>query len=328
MADYTQVERQLYILSLLSQERRGFTIEEILVELGKMGIDISRKTVERDLDSITRFFYVYEEEKGGVTRYFANKVNVSNVAFSIPELLSLYFAKEVLKSYKGLEIGSTAVRMIEEIIDAGPKIQKRYLDNLNSLLKINVTSISPERDINPVFLDLLKKAVEECRCIDLEYYAFNQNEITKRRFEPYILEIYEGCWHVVGHCRLRNRIRDFRVSRIQSLEISDEVVIRPEAFYENYMRKRFNYLAGDEEVILRLFFTGQAARIVEEYECNKADKLIKSNNGLIFERRVALAPEVLRWVLGFGAEVEVLEPDCLRDAVLSQVRKMKDIYDP
>ena len=65
MADVSQVERQLHILSMISESKRGYSIDEILLHLDRMGIDVSRKTVERDIDSISFNFFVAEDEYQG-----------------------------------------------------------------------------------------------------------------------------------------------------------------------------------------------------------------------------------------------------------------------
>ena len=326
MPDVSQVERQLYVLSILSESRRGFTIEEIISNLKKIGIDVSRKTVERDIDYITGNFFVYEEQKGGKNVYFAKKYSIPNVAFTISELLSLYFTREVLNFYRGLDVGVTAAKIIDRIIASAPQINKRYLNSLNNLIKVYVTGINPERELNPEHLDLLQEAVEKNICVELEYYSFNNDEMTERVFEPYFLEIYEGCWHVVGHCHLRHKIRDFRVSRIKSVRLTKECFVRPENFYENYKQSRFNKLSGEKKVHLHLLFTGHAARFIEEYEYSKADVLQKTEDGLLFERTVAMSPEILKWVLSFGAEVKVLEPAILRDEVMKQIKQAGELY--
>jgi len=65
---------------------------------------------------------------------------------------------------------------------------------------VNVIGVNQESKLNSAHLNLLKNAIEENRCVWLEYYSFSGDEITEREFEPYILEIYEGCWHVIGYC--------------------------------------------------------------------------------------------------------------------------------
>ncbi|MGI6588102.1 MAG: helix-turn-helix transcriptional regulator [Peptococcia bacterium] len=326
MSNVSQVERQLYIFSMLSENSKGFTIEEVLNNLRKIGGDVSCKTIKRDIDCITKNFFVYEEKRNNKTVYLAKKYKVQNVTFSISELISLYFAREVLNFYSGLEVGSTATKIIEKIIASTPKINRNYLDTLNNLIKVNVIGVNQENKLDSAYLKLLKNAIEENRCVRLEYYSFYSDEITEREFEPYLLEIYEGCWHAIGYCRLRKSFRDLRVSRIKSLKLTNEVFNRPKYFYEDYKKNRFDKLSGEEKVCLRLLFTGQAARFIEEYESSKADSLQRKNDGLLFERTVAMSPEILKWVLNFGAEVKVLEPIFLRERVQKEIKKMNELY--
>lgn len=110
------------------------------------------------------------------------------------------------------------------------------------------------------------------------------------------------------------------------LQLTEERFIKPESFFETYNKHRFEKLSGDTKVRIELLFNGQAARMIEEYEFNKADKLQWVEEGLLFERTAALTPEIIKWVLGFGAEVKVLEPADLRNAVVEEVNKMGKIY--
>ncbi|MDX9871084.1 MAG: WYL domain-containing protein [Clostridia bacterium] len=326
MSDVSQVERQLFILLLLSENLRGLSLEEIIQSLKRVGIDVSKKTVERDIDCITSNFFIYEDTGNGKTVYLANKYKIRNVTFSITELISLYFTRELLNSYKGLNIASTGANILEKIINSVPKVDKTYLETLKNILKVNVTDINLENELNAEFIDILQKAIETCTCVELKYYAFNNDEMTDRVFEPYLLEIYEGCWHVVGHCRLRNKTRDFRVSRIQSLNLTDERFKKPNNFYENYKASRFDKLSGEDRILVRLLFTGYAARLVEEYESHKADVLSRTEEGLVFERTAPMTPEIIKWVLSFGAEVKVVEPVNLRNEVVKQIDNMRKNY--
>ncbi len=131
MADIFQVERQLYILSRLSESRRGFTIEEILNSLHKMGVDISRKTM-------------YMRKREMARPYTWLKNTASSMSLFRFQNYSLFIAREVLNSYRYLDVGATAAKIIERIMASMPQINKIYLDTLNNLLKVNVTEINPE----------------------------------------------------------------------------------------------------------------------------------------------------------------------------------------
>jgi proteasome accessory factor B len=326
MTDVSQVERQLYILSLLSENHRGYTTEEILNSLHRVGIDVSLKTVERDIDYITANFFVYEDERDGKTVYQANKYSVQHISFTISELISLHFAREVINSYSGLDVGATGVKILDKLIATAPQINRSYIETLSEMMKVYVSGITPEKDLNPEYLNVIRDAIAERKSLQLEYYSFNSDETTKRKFDPYLLEIQEGCWHVVGYCHLRNGIRDFRVSRIKSLMETKDSFERPDNFYEQYKKDRFEKLAGEEKVKLKLRFTGDAARFVKEYESSKADSIQEDGASLIFERTVTMTPEIVKWVLSFGAGVEVLEPESLRDEIKEHIQKLAEIY--
>jgi len=327
MSDVSQVERQLYILSLLSENKRGYTIEDLMNSLHRVGIDVSRKTVERDIDYITANFFVYEEEKNNKTYYIADKYNVENISFTITELISLYFAQEVLKSYSTLDVGSAAYKLISRFITNTPKLSRIYIDTLKDMIKITISDIGMDIGINEEYLQLIKDAIADKKSIVVEYHAFNSNEITSRKFNPYLLEIKEGCYHVVGYCHMRKAERDLRVSRIKSVVMTKDTFTRPENFYENYKRKCFNMLSSQDKIKLKLKFRGDAARFVTEYEKDKADSIKELGEGfIIFERETTMTPEITKWVLGFGAQVEVIEPTELREEIQNVIKEMQKNY--
>ena len=326
MADIPQVERQLFILSLLSDNRRGFTIDELMASLKREGIDISRKTLERDLDYITEVFFVYEDERDGKTVYLSNKYSLKNISFTVADMLALQFGREVMRSYNGLEVGFNAEKLLDKLISQGPSINQRYIETLTSLMKVSVADITPDRP-NPDFLYILRDCIADRKQVHVSYYAFNTDETTEREFDPYLLEVNDGCWHVVGYCHLRSQIRDFRVSRIKELTSTGVSFKKPENFYEEYKQSRFDKLTGETAITLKVRFTGQAARYIKEYESDRATRLQAGADGeLIFEKDTTLNPEIIRWVLSYGSGAEVLEPLELRTMLEDEVRKLDALY--
>lgn len=71
-------------------------------------------------------------------------------------------------------------------------------------------------------LTALQRAIIEKRSIFIRYQSNTKDEITERVIEPIGLWYYSMYWHLIGWCRLRNGYRDFRVGRIQRLQIKDE----------------------------------------------------------------------------------------------------------
>lgn len=328
MSDIKQIERQMHILSVLSESKEGFTVNEIHDNMKKLGIDVSKKTIQRDIDDISRHFFVYEEKnEAGEICYKADKYNIGNVAFTVPELISIYFLKEILKPYSVLDVGKTAQDMLENMLKNVPPVNQSYIDSLSDFLKVNPSEAVLEKCINESYLRTIREAIEKNRRLRIEYFSFNNNEMTNRKIDPYYLEIREGCYHLICYCHLRKEIRDFRVSRMKNVEILNETFKRPENFYEEYNKNRFEKMIGDEEITMKIVFEGQGARYVKEYEAYRADKITNlDGDKILFEKKTTYTPDILQWVLKFGADAEVLEPDSLQFEVTWEVERMRQKY--
>lgn len=322
------IERQIHILSLLSESKSGYTVQEIHQNLQKLGLEVSKKTIVKELDDISRQFFVSQEKNAdGEICYKADKLKISNITFTISELISLYFLKQVIKPYETLDVGKTAAELIGRMLEKAPPIHQIYIDSISEMLKVNPSEMVLEKTIDEAWMQTIREAVEKKRRLEIEYYSFNSEETTSRVIDPYFLEIREGCYHLVGFCHLREEIRDFRVSRIKSMAILKDTFDRPENFYEEYHRNRFEKMTGDEKIQLRIVFEGQAARYVKEYEHHKADKLTDLDDGkVLFEKNTTYTPDIVQWVLRFGADAEVLEPEDLKFEITWEVQRMARKY--
>ena len=90
----------------------------------------------------------------------------------------------------------------------------------------------------------------------------------------------------------------------------------PENFdYEEYMGAAWQMERG-EEFCFKVRFFGEAARFVKETHFHPSQKIREEQGGtLFFTARADGMRSVLRWVLSFGSEAEMLEPLELRKMV-------------
>ena len=292
----------------------------------KLGIDVSKKTIKRDVDDVSRLFFVYEEELNGETRYRAKKLNIDNIAFTIPELISLYFLQQVIKPYQRLDVGKTANALIKRVIEQVPPINQSYIDFVSELFIVSPTEVTYEKYIDENHIQTSREAIEKKYKLKIEYSSFSNNELTSRIIEPYILEIREGCYHLIGFCNLRNEVRDFRVSRIKKLEITDETFERPDNFYEQYIQNRFEKMTGDEEVTLKIVFEGQAAKYIRNMRAPGQMKLlIWMMTGSCLKRK-QLTHRYTSVGIALGADAEVIEPEALKFEVMWEAMRMAQKY--
>ncbi len=319
-------ERQLYILSLLSQSAKGYTIKDIEDRLKKAGIDVTRKTVARDIDAISRNFFVYEEEDGGKTIYRADKYAASGMDFSVPQIIALHYLKELLSAGQPTSISNEAARMVDGILKKMPELSKSALMEIEEIIKVAPPPAFGDGDIAPEIMETVRMAINDGVSLVIGYESFSSGEASRRVFDPYVMEMRDGCLHLIGYCHLRGGVRDLRMSRILGAQPSGERFSAPEGFYERYSRMRFDKLSGGEPKDISVRFYGVGARLVLEYSSAMADTIAREGGTIVFKKKAAITPDLVQWILSYGSLAKALTPPELVDRINAEISAMGALY--
>jgi len=113
-------------------------------------------------------------------------------------------------------------------------------------------------------------------------------------------------WYLEAYCRLRKGMRDFRLSRMETVET------RPETFH----KKRKGKTQIQPVVVIRIRFTPGAVRWVRErqhYGYQRDEQ--ESSEGTVMIYQVNQESEIVPWILGWGTSAEVLSPKELRQSL-------------
>ena len=314
-------QRQIYILSLLSENPKGYQAEEIRQRLHNWDIDVSKRTIMRDIDELSLNYGIGEEERGGKTYYFADKYTLKNVDFTIEDLASLAFAKEMLKEYSHLRTGAHAIALIDQIVEQSASLNQLQFEALGSHFKQVGKDTGSMDSVDADVEKMIQNAIDNHNKIEIDYYSFSSDESTRRVIHPYQLLLIDSYLCVEGYCELRKEVRRFRLSRIQEMEVLDEKFDdKKETEEYSDLKRPFLMLNGTKVEPLELLFTGESIRYVKEYEKNRSKRLEEKPEGLYFYGETAIAPDVVRWIRGFGPEVRVIKPDWLAKQLLEEAK--------
>ena len=83
----------------------------------------------------------------------------------------------------------------------------------------------------------------------------------------------------------------------------------------------FLKLIGNVEEDIELFFYGESARYIAEYEAGRAKQIEKKEDGLYFYQKAAVTDDVVKWIRGFGPEVKVIAPTWLAEQLVEEAHK-------
>lgn len=325
MKDMAQTERQIFILLLLSENKRGYTINDIHDSLEKWDVVVDKKTIGRDIDSLSQICFISEEERNGKTYYTADKFRLRDITFTSPELISLAFLLELLKPYQYMTMGRQSQELIHKLLDNTTNLNREFIKHFTGLVTINTNDYISD-EINPEIEDRLQTAIRNKKKVRIIYHSFGADEDTIRIIHPYELLINDGALNVVGFCELRNDVRDFRVSRIKAITPLEDTFSVPQEYFLKRVRNKFIHLSGNVVEQIIIAFEGQTAKYVMEYEADLADEIVETDTGIKFIRNTAVTEELVRWILQFGSGAKVLNPAHLKDKIRLELVKNLEQY--
>jgi proteasome accessory factor C len=154
------------------------------------------------------------------------------------------------------------------------------------------------------------RAAIERRCLDLEY-AGSDGAVTSRVVEVHRVVEFEGRSYLVAWCRLARGRRSFRADRVLSTRLSDETFAdRPDGEVTDPDEVFQAPRESPDRVTVR--FSPRVARwLTERYP--EAER--EEGGSVVVTYEVSDVHWLVRTVLQYGAEAEVLGPEAYREAV-------------
>jgi predicted DNA-binding transcriptional regulator YafY len=171
---------------------------------------------------------------------------------------------------------------------------------------------------------VVSTAIVERRMIELEYYKENEDQIVKRRVEPYALTNGREGWYVASFDPERDAMRHFRLDRIKSVDVTDECFeprpeVDPAAEVDGWLRTGEVETSRAARVLVspeRARWAREARRVVEE----------RGDGSVVVELSFAGTDWLVREILKEAGDAAVLEPKDAREAVRAAVAKLREAH--
>ncbi len=162
----------------------------------------------------------------------------------------------------------------------------------------------------------------------IRHYNRKDDRETEREISPQRLVHYRGNWYVDGYCHVREDLRSFAVDAIRAAELRDARAKEiPAAELDEHLGAGYGIFAGREVQWASLRFTPEAARWVAAQSWHPKQRARFDQDGsYLLEVPYSHDRELLMELLKFGADVEVLAPEALRQRVAESLKKAASRY--
>lgn len=283
---------------------------------------VDRRTIYRDIEALDAMGVPVWQMDGkfGIER----EGYQSTVRLNLNETVALYFAARLLAHHSD-ENNPHVVGALDKIAASLPDATlSEHMSRAADVIRTK-----PIRSNYVQTLETLTRAWADRRVVAIHYWAADRETPQERVIEPYFLEVsrFEPGSYVLAHDRLRDALRTFKVERVQRAELLPEHYTIP-ADFDPYAWLQSSWgIMAEEEVEVKLRFSAQIRRRVQETIWHHSQRLEPlPDGGCMLTMCVGGIREIRNWVLSWGADVEVLAPTELRAQIAAEGERVAETY--
>ncbi len=248
------------------------------------------------------------------------------VQLTTSQMLSLFLSRRVFDFLEGTgfkEDLDDVFRQLELTLKRQDTTIARNLDR--KIYDVNEAPHLYEGRIEDVN-DVLTALIREER-LQVTHVSTVSKSGRRKRFvvEPYTLLVYKKGLYLVGYSHRHEEIRTFALDGFREVEwLRGDRFEYPADYHPTQtVEGAFGLIAG-EATTVRLRFDAAVVRYVRRFRWHPTQKTRKPRGGggdIEITMQVALTVELTSWILGFGGDVEVLEPEQLRHQVAARLQR-------
>lgn len=291
------------------QRRGGVNAQELMERF-----DLDARTLRRYLSDLKDLGLPLHDEGAGSDRVLTLDPAYarSGVQLTLAEVLSLHFGRTLFTFLDGTSFAAEMEGAIERL---QPAIARSTSDLTKDLDRKFMAVAEHAKDYrsDPDLLDEVVSALLYSNPADAEYRPARGGFGKIYRLEPYTLATYRQGLYLFARDVNEDKVKTFAVERFERFaRLRRERFEYPPGYDpRSLVADSFGIISGPpEEVVAR--FAPEVALFVRERHWHPTQRLeLLADGGVRLRMYVHVGPELVEWLLGFGAHVRVEAPSAL-----------------
>jgi CRISPR-associated endonuclease/helicase Cas3 len=321
---HSKSERLYQVQLLLSTVHNGISRAEIAQRVGA-----SRATITRDIAELSLQCPIVEDER--TRKLSLEKVSfINNIFLNTEEIQSLHLACRLLARkvrFHNPAAASALRKLGQGVVSYAPYLT-RFIIESAELFEMHQKV--DYRSYNQIIKNITD-AMTEQKEISFERYSRTSKAWITCTLAPFCIEPYaEGnTLYLVGLDTAIDEMRTYKLELIRNVCKTEVLFTIPEDFSLNsYFQNSWGIWTsknGSQKVILKFSKAVKDRVLQTEWHTSEA---VSDNGeeGLLWEASIDEPIEMLPWIRGWGADVEVIKPVWLREKLITEIKKMASNY--
>ncbi len=292
-------------------------------------LECSKATAKRIISYYRDFLaapLIYDPDIGGYRLDHAQQAyELPGLWFNDSELFALMISHRLLTDIQpGLL--HEKIQPIRQRIEKLLTNKKLGGDELDKRIRILQMAYRPV-DLSK-FRTIASAVVQQCR-MQMLYHGRQRDKISERQVSPQRIVYYRDNWYLDAWCHEREALRTFAIDRIEPVKLLEQPALEmTEQQLDELLTNSYGIFAGPAIHTAHLRFSPYAAKWVADEQWHPQQKTqIDRHGNLQLWVPYHNPTELIRDILKYGDQVEVLAPEALRQAIASTLQNAAKQYE-
>lgn len=307
-------------------EFHGFTLNELIEKLEKLGIGVERKTVYSDFADLRSMgMDISRTKRGRSTIYYCSSLPYD---FEMSELKILVDSVQAAKFISERQ-SNAIIGKIEKLCSKNRRAELQHSVSMNGRVKTMNSSVI-------YAVDTINQAINSDKQISFDYYKWTLKETElQKKNKDYIVNPIALVWENENYYLIAYNsseevpLRHYRVDKMKNatvLAAPRDCGDFAEQFDVNkYVQSIFGMFGGSEE---RVVIIEADESLVGIFKDRFKELSITSNEGGKFRAQITVRPSMqfFGWLFGISPAVKILSPDDIKDEYINCLKKSIEMY--
>lgn len=319
MSTHNTLSRQWEMLKLLPPKAPGMSSAQLHRALQDAGYQVSKRTVERDLQELSRPFPLQCNDLGTPWGWhWMQDAALELPGLGLAEALSLAMVEEVLPTLLPHSLYNGLVPRFQQ---ARRKLESLASENATARWLHKVASVRPELALqppqsDPALLDSIQLALLEERQVRCRYYAAHRDKERELTLNPLALVQRGLITYLVATAEPYQDVRQYALHRFRQVESLDAPANGLDAFDLNaYLASDALQFSPNGKVQLQAWISDTLARLLQETPLSDDMTLEPQAEGQHLRAILSDSWQLRWWLLQQGPNLCVQAPEELRTFV-------------
>lgn len=312
-------------LSLLSRPQ-GATRKDLAENLDITDRSVSRcfKTLEElGIPVYNEAIPLEKEKRWHIEPSYLDRLpnlNLPKLALSFSEIISLCMLAGESVVFKGTEIDRHIETAISKLKHFVPEQTQTELAKLKRIF-ISKTMGSKNYAGQEHIIETLTESILNRTSATITYHAFYTDTVSDVAIGPLHLFENNGGLYLFALKLSNKNVQTYAIERISRIKPGNQDITYPDTFDpERTLNSAFDLIHGDP-ITVKILFTPNEARYITEKTWSKTQHLTPHPDGsLTLTMTTSGRRDVKRWIMSFGKEARLLEPEDLKREIDDELK--------